>query len=183
MGRDKGLVTLEGRPMVEHVFMAASHLEVEVFIATNRPKDYSFLDLRTVSDREPGRGSLEGLRTALAAARTGRVLVLACDMPLVHPDLLNAMSTHRTAADALVPRFDGRLQPFLAVYARNCIQAVEAALDDDELEMRGFLRQLSLEEMTEGEVRRHDPRGMSFLNINTQDDLARARRILAGIRS
>lgn len=183
MGRDKGLVKLRGRPLIEHVYAAARELGAEVFIATNRPQDYRFLGLRMVSDREPRRGSLEGLRTALDAARTERVLVLACDMPLVRPALLKHMTSHTTTADALVPRFQERLQPFLAVYAQSCLEAVEAAIETGELEMKGFLGKLSLEELSEAEVLKHDPRGISFHNVNTEEDLARARRILAGTRS
>lgn len=183
MGRDKGLVKLESTPLVEHVYSAAKELGLEVFIATNRPHDYSFLGLRTVTDRPPLRASLVGLRTALEAARTERVLVLACDMPLVRPRLIKHMAGRSTTADALIPRFNGQLQPFLAIYKHACIEKVETTLEDDELEMQAFLRRLRLEEISEAEVRKHDPQGLSFLNVNTEDDLVNAKRILARLES
>lgn len=178
MGRDKGLVQLDGRPLVEHVRRASMGVGQEVFLVTNRPEAYAFLGLRTVADQDPGRGSLEGLRSALSAGRSEHVLVVACDMPFVRPDLLEHLAAQAGTADAVVPRFQGRLHPFLALYSRGCLPAVERALGADELEVRAALGQLNCVVVEESDLRVHEREGLSFYNVNTPEDLERAREIL-----
>lgn len=178
MGRDKGLVQLDGRPLVEHVRRASMGVGQQVFLVTNRPEAYAFLGLRTASDREPGRGSLEGLRSALSAGRSEHVLVVACDMPFVRPALLRHLAAQAGSADAVVPRYQGQLQPFLALYSRRCLPAVEQALCEERLEVRVVLQELNFAVVEESELRAHDPRGLSFYNLNTPEDLERAGEIL-----
>ena len=178
MGQEKGLVELQGRPMVEHVHAALRSLETEIFIVTNQPHEYSFLGLRTVSDQDPGRGSLEGLRSALGGARTERVLVVGCDMPFLQPELLQFMSSQSGSWNACVPRFEGRLQPFFAVYDPGCVTVVEESLLADRLEMQTLLEKLQLREIPEPVLRRYDPEGLSFINVNTPEELSRARELM-----
>lgn len=178
MGRDKGLVQLGARPMVEHVHRATQSVGHEVFVVTNQPEAYAFLGLRTVSDQEPGRGSLEGLRTALRGARTEHILVVACDMPFVRPELVAHLARKAGSADAVVPRFQGQLQPFLALYNRSCLPAIERALAQNQLEVRAILRQFDRVEVEEPELRAHDSEGISFYNVNTPEELERAQVLL-----
>lgn len=69
MGRDKGLVLLGGKPLVQHVLERTVGLGEEVLVTTSRLQDYAFLGVRLVGDEVPEGGALAGLRTALAAAR------------------------------------------------------------------------------------------------------------------
>ena len=165
--------------MVEHVHAALRPLDIEIFVVTNRPDEYSFLGLRTAADRNPGRGSLEGVRSALVEARTERVLVVGCDMPFLQPDLLHFMSRQSGSWDACVPRYEGRLQPFFAVYNARCLPVVEASLAESRLEMQSLLSKLKLREIPEPILSRYDTEGLSFININTPGELEEARSLMA----
>lgn len=183
MGTDKGLVPLRGRPMIEHVRAAVEDFGDEILVTTNQPDDYRFLDLPLHSDRNPAAGALEGLRTALAAASREQVLVVACDLPFLRSRLLRELTAEPFPADVRIPEWEGRLQPLCALYRRSCLAPVEAALEAGDMHMIAFHRQVQVEVVAEETVRRLDPGGVSFFNVNTPQELKQAERMLANMQT
>lgn len=178
MGRDKALVRLAGRPLIQHVLDRAASLGDEILITTNHPEVYTFLDVRLVADAIPGQGALGGLQTALAAARGETVLLLASDMPFVSPLLLRHMLALAAEADVIVPRWKGEYEPLQAVYSKACLPAVGAALEAGKRRMISFYPDVQVRVVEELEISSIDPLGLSFFNINTPEDLVRADRIV-----
>jgi molybdopterin-guanine dinucleotide biosynthesis protein A len=177
MGRDKALLPLAGRPIIEHILERVEGLGDEVFITTNHPARYAHLGIRLESDRHPGAGALEGLFTALSAARGERILVLACDMPFVSPSLLAYMIGLSPESDVVVPRHAGKFEPLHAIYSRDCIPFVGASLDAGETRVLCFFPQVRVRIVEEKELIRFDPALQCFFNINTTKDLARAEQL------
>jgi molybdopterin-guanine dinucleotide biosynthesis protein A len=179
MGRDKALIRLAGRPLIEHVLERVAPLGDEVLVTTNSPDDYAFLGLRLVEDERPGGGALAGLQTALRAARHDVVLVLACDLPFVCVPLLEHMLRLASQADAVIPRWRGEFEPLHAVYRRTCLPAVDLALTEGRRRMISFLPAVRSTIIEEDQVAAFDLQGLTFFNINTPDDLQTAEHILA----
>ena len=124
--------------------------------------------------------ALRGLVTALAAATSPRVFVVATDMPLLTADLVLALVAW-SEADAVVPRTAGRTHPLCAVYAREAVLPVaRARLAGDDLALRGVLDAVATVWLEPDDVARIDPEGRSLVNVNTPEDLARVEEILAG---
>jgi len=178
MGRDKALVHLAGRPLIQHVLDRVASLGDEILVTTNHPEAYAFLGVRLVADAVPGQGALGGLRTALAVARGETVLLLASDMPFVSPLLLGRMLALAPQADVIVPRWKGEYEPLQAVYSKACLPAVEAALEAGKRRMISFYPEVRVHVVEESEVSSLDPLGLSFLNINAPRDFVRAERIV-----
>lgn len=179
MGRDKGLVPLAGRPMIEHILTRVDGLGGELLITTNDPDDYEYLGIPLASDEVPGAGALPGLYTALSASKGNTVLLIACDMPFVNRLLLEYLLSLAHEGDVIVPRWNGMYQTMHAVYARKrTLQAVEAALESGERRMISFYPQVKVRPVTPEEIAEYDPRGRSFFNVNTPEDLAEAERFL-----
>lgn len=183
MGRDKALVSLAGRPMIEHVLARVAGLGEETIVTTNRPDDFQFLGLPLATDEEPGAGALPGLRTALQAAQGDKVLVVACDMPFVNRLLLEHLLALSGEGDVVVPRWNDMYQTMQSVYARKkCLKAVEKALEQGERRMISFYPQVKVRIVKQEEVAEYDPTGRSFFNVNTPDELAEAERFLSDVR-
>jgi molybdopterin-guanine dinucleotide biosynthesis protein A len=176
MGRDKALVPLAGVPLIEHVLRRTEGLADEVLITTNRPEDLAYLGVRLVADRDPGAGALPGLLTALEAAMGDPVLVVACDLPFLCRPLLEHLLDLAPGAEAVVPRWQGSLEPLHAVYARSCVGAIRQVLRTGGQRMTDLLNTLSLRVIEEETIARFDPEGWSFFNVNTPEDLALAER-------
>lgn len=136
-GRDKGLETLEGRPLIDWVLRVASLRQTDagapapVLIVANRHLDaYRFYG-ETISDALPGhRGPLAGIAAALAACRTPWLLTVPVDCPLPPPDLaarLLAQPASGAAGTAWVAHDGERRQPLFALYARGLAESAAAA--------------------------------------------------------
>jgi molybdopterin-guanine dinucleotide biosynthesis protein A len=180
MGRDKALLELGGKPLIEHVLAQIAGLGSEILITTNRPEGFMHLGERLVPDTNPDAGALNGLYTALTAAQEAYVLVLACDMPFIRRPLLEHILSLAHHADVIVPQVQGYYEPLQALYHRqNCLPAVEAALAEGEQRVVSFFPRVKIHPIREEIVAKLDPQGLSFYNINNPQDLTRAEEILA----
>jgi len=179
MGRDKGLVELDGRPLILHVLERLLPLADDVVVTTNAPETYAFLGVRLASDSIPGAGALPGLATALEAARGERVLVVACDMPFASPRLMAHLLDLAEDSDVVIPRRRGEFEPLHAVYRRACLPAIRASLEAGQSRMISFFPSVRLRTVEAEEWGPLDPSGHSFFNINTPDDLRQAEAMLA----
>jgi molybdopterin-guanine dinucleotide biosynthesis protein A len=87
--------------------------------------------------------------------------------------------------DALVPRWPqpdapdlDHSQPLHAIYSRACLPLLQGALEQGTRRVRDVLPLLRVAQLAPEEIARHDPQGLSFININTPADLARVRDTL-----
>ena len=184
MGRDKAFVQLGGASLIEHVMAASADLgQAETLLICNRPADYRHLGLDMHADIHPGKGSLGGIYTALARAATPIVLVLACDMPFLRRDLLRRMiALMDEATDIVAPRVKGYPQALHALYRKTCLPPIAALMAQDRLKIIGFYDQMRVRYLDEADYAAWDPGGRSFTNLNTPEELERARRQLAASR-
>ncbi len=182
MGTDKAFVRLrpDGPTIIETVLAGVQGLGEETILITNRPGDYAHLGLPMFTDVLPGKGALGGLYTALHSAARPHVLCLACDMPFVVRPLLDYLIGLIPKGDAVIPRLGGEAEPFRAVYARACLGPMRAALDAGKMRVISFFPDVRVRFVDEAEIERHDPRRLSFFNINTPADLDAARQLLEG---
>jgi molybdopterin-guanine dinucleotide biosynthesis protein A len=130
-------------------------------------------DAGKTSEREPG-GTESANGQTLAA-------VVAVDMPFVAPALLARLIEIALAEDrdAVVPVVGGRAQPLCAVYAARVASVAEDLLRGPRRAMHDLLEALGprVAYVSEDVLRADDPDLRSFFNINTLDDLTRAREI------
>ena len=180
MGEDKALKTFLGRPLIQRVINRLSPIADEVIVTTNRPDDYSFIDLRLFPDLKPGRGALGGLYTAISSATYPTVAVVACDMPFANPMLIEAMSRLlvEQEADVVIPRSDDYYEPLHAVYRRDtCLPAIEAAIEEDKWKVIAWFPQVKVHTLSLDDIHKYDPSGLAFWNVNTPEEFAEAERI------
>lgn len=105
----------------------------------------SNLGLVTIPDRWPGEGPLAGLATVLWWARTGDVLVVPCDMPLLTGDAVAALVSARHELrvdgrdDAVVASVNGEPQHSLVIWPAGRHRAIRRLFDDGERRFRAAL--------------------------------------------
>ena len=93
-GVDKGLVMLNEVPLVAHVLARLTPQVGELLINANRSHaEYAAYGHPLVEDSEQGyHGPLMGMASALAAARTPWVMMVACDVPHLPNELVETLS-------------------------------------------------------------------------------------------
>ena len=183
MGEDKALKPFLGRPLIQRVADRLAPVADELLVTTNRPESYEFLGLRLLPDIRPDRGALGGLYTAIASATHPTVAVVACDMPFASAALLEAAARLlvEEEADVVIPKGEEGYEPLHALYRRaTCLPAIEAALDADLWKVVAWFPQVRVRVLTSEEVRRYDPDGLAFWNVNTPEEFQRAEAIASG---
>lgn len=117
--RDKGLVKLDGKPLVEYVIEAIEPQNNNILINANQHIDeYQRYGLPVFSDQLQGfQGPLAGVASAMQRVMTPYVLTLPCDAPFVLADYQQRMWSNLQSQQVdLVAAFDGqRLQPVHAL--------------------------------------------------------------------
>ena len=179
MGQDKALLPFLGQPLIQRGIDRLRRLADEILVTTNHPENYAFLSLPLYPDIFPDRGALSGLYTALHAARYDTVLVVACDMPFVSPELLSAqVGWLEQGYDAVIPCGEGGTEPFHSVYRRStCLGLALAALQTEKWRVDAWFPKANIRFLEAAEIQRLDPSGMSFWNVNTPDEFQRAEEI------
>lgn len=180
MGTDKAFVELLGKPMIEHLLAHVADLgQAETILITNRPADYAHLNLPMYGDVLPEKGSLGGIYTAVHSSVSPYTLVIACDMPFVNSALLRYMIDlcDGDQFDVIVPRVDGYPEGLHAMYSKACLEPIRQRLEADKLKVMGFYDGVRVRYLDEAEYQPFDPKGMSFYNVNTPQELEEARKL------
>jgi molybdopterin-guanine dinucleotide biosynthesis protein A len=182
MGVNKSFVDLGGKPVIQHIMDRTAELgQEETILITNQPADYAYLGLPMFRDVIIDKGSLGGIYTAVHFSSSPRTLVIACDMPFVATDLLCYMISLLDEAeyDVIVPRVDQYPQGLHAIYSKQCLEPIAARLREDRLKVIGFYEDVRCRFIDEAEYHPYDRFGRSFMNINTPEELAEARKLIA----
>ncbi len=177
MGKDKALMPFRGVPLVQYVMDRLSPIADEIIVTTNVPENYRFLDVPLYRDIRPDRGALGGLYTALSFAKNDLVAVVACDMPFASDQFfLTASKLIVTrGADIIIPKTEYGYEPLHALYRRDaCIPPIEAALDADKWKVISWFDQVKTHALSLEETARFNPDGLTFWNLNTPEDFAKA---------
>jgi molybdopterin-guanine dinucleotide biosynthesis protein A len=180
-GEPKALLELGGKRIVERVVDALGAVVDDLLVVTNTPERYAFLHLPMVPDRYPDGGALGGIFTGLAAAAGEAAFTVACDMPFIHPDVVRLVVARAGEADVVIPRVDGQFETMHALYARACLPHMEARLRAGELKIVGFFPGVRVLEIAADAVARHRAPALAFMNVNTPEELARARALAADV--
>jgi molybdopterin-guanine dinucleotide biosynthesis protein A len=178
-GRPKALLELGGRRIIERVLDVVAAVVDDVLIVTNTPDLYGFLGVAMVPDAYPEHGSLGGIFTGLSAATGEAVFTVACDMPFLHRDVARLVVARAGEADVIIPRVGQQLETLHAVYGKTCLAAMETRLRAGRLKIVGFFDDVRVVEISEAEVARHRSPEIVFMNVNTPEELARARTLAA----
>ncbi|WP_075073569.1 molybdenum cofactor guanylyltransferase [Longilinea arvoryzae] len=177
MGRNKALVSFLGRPLVQHVIERLRPLADEVLITTNQPAGLESLSVPLVADVFPGQGALGGLYTAVWAAKYPVVAVVACDMPFASLDLLQFQIDVlvQQNQDVVIPGSEEGWEPLHCVYRKpTCLPQIKAALVQGQKRLISWFPNVNVRYLQGNEVRRYDPLGIAFRNINTPEELQQA---------
>jgi molybdopterin-guanine dinucleotide biosynthesis protein A len=182
LGRSKALQVIEGKSLIQWVVDRLAILSTEIIIATAHGEPIpcsSAVRIKTVADIYPGKGPLAGIYSGLIASSSSRAIVVGCDTPFLSISLLEYMTRIRSTFDVVVPRIKNKLEPLCAVYSKNCSGPIQGLLEQDERRIRKLFSIVKVKYVEEDEINRFDPEHLSFFNINTRDDLERARKLAA----
>lgn len=166
--------------MIEHVLEALRGVTGNLAVIAN-DDEYLKLGLPVFPDSDAGVGPLEAIRTALAASKTERVILVGCDMPFVSADLLNRileLGKGRQIAAPIGP--DGMLEPLCTSYSTGILDTVSALIKNGERKVSRLFDAVDTRLIAFDEISQLAGSEAFFLNVNTPEDYDRAKHLLEG---
>ncbi len=168
-GKDKGLLKLLGRPMIEHVIERLKPQVDTILISANRHiEQYRQYGYQVLVDKHHDfRGPLAGISRGLENSNSEYLLTVPCDGPLLPVDLaqrmLHSLQQHHAQA-ALV--FDGHYQqPTYNLLHHSLLDEINHSLQCNEHKLGKWL-------MDHGAIKvDFCAQKEAFINVNTPDDL------------
>jgi molybdopterin-guanine dinucleotide biosynthesis protein A len=176
-GVRKAALTVGGTSIIERQLAVLRGVAAPVFMVTSADAPGE-AGLDVIRDEFPGHGALGGIYTAIVASPHQRTLVVACDMPFLHPALLEHMS--RIDADLVIPRTARGYEPLCAIYGRACAASIRERLTRGELEASRLPEGVRVAEVGPETLAVYDPDGLLFVNVNTPHDYERAKDLVEG---
>ena len=180
MGTDKAEIALAGEILLARAWRLLTGLVAPAWVccAPGRPRP----GYPCLMDAAEGDGPARGVAAALHAAQehgAGRVLILACDLPLLTRELLVALLEARAQPESLATVYasaaTGRAEMLVGVYAVAALPYLQAGLARGERSLFRLIPQERLQRVLyPPSVAPH------FLNCNTAADLARLQEVECG---
>ncbi len=178
MGFPKAWAEVGGVPSVERVLRSCRAAGLTpVFQGLDSQAAAAYPDIPAFGDDGAGQGPLAALATAFRYIKDDALLLLACDLPFLPPELLRRLAAAVAGGhcDFAVPLHAGRLHPLCAAYGRAAAVAAAALLAQGERSMHELLAVDGLRGVHVEPDPQWGPAEALLLNVNTPQDLELAR--------
>ncbi len=166
--KDKGLIYLNGKPLVEHSIGKVKNFAHHIIIISANP-DYRQFGYPCFEDVMKERGPLGGIFTGLVHSSTQKNLVIGCDMPFLSQNIFSGLINNCEGVDALLAEHKGKPEPLCAIYDRSCISHLRSKLEQNQLKITNALEGLKTRVISFDAEEWF--RGDEFANINSDDEL------------
>ena len=170
-GINKAFIEVGGERLIDRTMRIYRTFFREILISSNSPLEYLEFDARIVTDIHRGKGPLGGIHAGLLHAGCEQAFVSACDMPYLSEAFIGHMIAQARGYDLAVPVSANGFESLHAVYSRKCLPVIESQIERDELKVSLLFRKFKTLEIPADEIRRFDPEGRLFANLNRPEDL------------
>ncbi|MEO6118138.1 MAG: molybdenum cofactor guanylyltransferase MobA [Methylotenera sp.] len=167
---DKGLITLQGKPLVQYVTECLKSQVDEIIINANREIiSYQALGYTVLQDETADFiGPLAGINLGLKHAKHDYLLVAPCDSPLLPPDLAQRLyaSLLKHNADIAIATSDGDAHPVFCLCKKSVLPSLTHYLQEGGRKVSAWQKSLNYVEVD------FSDKAEAFINLNTFEDLA-----------
>ncbi|MGZ8271421.1 MAG: molybdenum cofactor guanylyltransferase MobA [Methylophilus sp.] len=169
-GLEKGLVLLQGKPLISHVIARLTPQVDEILINANRElTSYHALNLPILQDENPDFiGPLAGFSLGLHHCKYDYLLTVPCDSPLLPLDLaqrlLTAMSQHH--ADMAVASSTGNAHPVFSLCKKSVLPSLTDFINQGGRKVSAWQKSQAYIEVDFNDC------DDAFINLNTLEGLA-----------
>lgn len=170
-GVDKGLVKLDGKPLIEHVLQRLQPQVPHIIISANRNLDaYARYGFELISDEAESidAGPLAGILSGLIHATTEYIVTVPCDAPRLPQDLVARllMQLQRDRSHACMAHDGRRAQPMFALLHTSLQEDARRALRAGEYKVGLWLKNWRSSSADFSDCAER------FINLNTAENIA-----------
>ena len=179
MGKDKGSLVLDGKPMVLHVMDTFKDIADEIILVLRDQEQIEKYKpilkegdapIKIATDELKDQGPLVGILTGLSQINSEYAQILPCDSPFISKEFVLKMFeiAENEEFDAIVPMWDdGHIEPLHSIYKKNIASIIRDLIEEKRRDVKSLIEGLNVEYVDVGEL---DETNMSFQNLNTIKD-------------
>lgn len=182
MGRNKALLSWDGRYMIEHVYDSTRRVFENVHVVVKKDSEIGSLNLPFVFDAAAEYCPMIGIYTALRHTAKQHVFIKACDNSCLEEGLVLMMLSLKGQADIIIAETSDGVHPLFAVYSKVCLPHIENMVAQANYRITGFYDRVNVYYIRENEIKAYDPDMRSLININTPDEFRSFKKPSNGMR-
>ncbi len=175
MGTDKGMMLLNGKPIVQYVLEQLQLTFKNVSIVSNNP-EYEMFGVEVIPDIITGVGPAGGVFAALNHSDKAYNFIVGCDMPFITTSIIDLVLNEVANADIVLPLISGRLEPLFGIYSKSCIQIWHGLINQKIIKLQDMVSYFNLKKIDLDRLGQYND--IFLTNINTRADLEKAINIL-----
>ena len=164
MGQDKASLPFGAETMLDRIVRITRTLSSDVIVVGRRDQPGV-----TVHDAVEDQGPLSGIAAGLSASKTDLNLVIACDMPLIRPAVLQRLLDAIGDADVCVAMIDGHASALCGVYRSRVATAAQSLFDSGERRVMPLLDLVQTKRVDAALLRDIDPELETFVSCDTAE--------------
>ncbi len=173
MGKNKELLSINNRRLVETQISKLETLFDEVIVITNNPMYYKKYNCKTYKDEIKGKGPIGGIYSGLINSSSRYAYFLACDMPVINKKYIKYMKTkldknNKKTAITLLGEW---IEPFNAFYSKELILELESYIKKGGLSIHELVKNTDSFFIEEYKAREFSHNWDMFINFNTKEDI------------
>lgn len=180
MGKDKGSMVINGKPMILHVLDEINDIAEEIILVLRddeQVKRYEKIlkdknsSIKVVVDEKKDQGPLVGILSGLSNIKSEYAQILPCDSPFVSKVFVLKMFelARKINFDAIVPIWDdGHVEPLHAIYRKDSVVVIDDLIKVGKMNVKSLIECLNVKYVDVDEL---DITTCSFRNINTIKDI------------
>jgi len=160
-GLDKGLITYQDKPLIEHVIYAVKDQVDDIVVSANRNfESYKQYSAKVIGDPiEDYQGPLAGIAACLKYCKHELVLVVACDMPVLPADLVTRLLGEIQHHSVSITSVDNHHQLALLI-KREMAGSIQQCLNNKQLKLIQWVESVAYNTVS------FDDKAEAFINLN-----------------
>lgn len=166
-GGDKGLIKLNGTPLVEIVYNALLPQVSQLYINANRNiEQYQSYALVIKDNMQDFQGPLAGVHSCLTEIDQEWIGFTPCDSPNIPSDLVERLAAAIDNEVEIIVAHDGQYpQPVFSLWNKRALPALSAFLENGDRKIKLLLNQCKTTFVDFSDI------PDTFINLNTPDEL------------
>lgn len=168
MGVDKGLIEYRGKKLVDYSIDLLYSYCSDIVISTNQP-GYEATGLKLVADKFKDVGPLGGLHAALSESMYEWNLVVGCDMPFLHPEIIDELLGVKGDYEVIIPSHVTGNEPLIGLYKKDLANYFQECICKNELKLQQVIKNRNVFYLDVDALLYKYP--LLFHNLNNQGDM------------
>lgn len=169
MGEDKGLVLLNGKPMVHYIIEALKEVMSDIIIISNN-ESYTKFGIPVYADIIKDKGPVGGIYTGLYHSKTELNFCISCDVPMISSDFILWLLKRSGKSYITLPMCKDKVHQMIGVYSKQVLSNFKESTEKGHLKLSQVNNDMACEIIDiEKEYANFDE--LIFSNINTKNEL------------